>query len=120
MTTALLKESEEGSGTAGTAAVNVAADLEHCVLRGGNAAALCVFTMVYVHLGTDFQRLTQLTLQCVSKPLLVEVSIHRSPGGVTLQKLFFTFPVFGNYPTRQKLSLKRDKRNLLPSFWKLV
>lgn len=46
MNTALLKETEEGSGTAGTAAVITAADLEHCFLRGGDAAAL------YLHCGT--------------------------------------------------------------------
>lgn len=45
MSTALLKETEEGSGTAGTAAVIRAADLEHCFLRGGDTATL------YLHYG---------------------------------------------------------------------
>lgn len=115
-----LKGSKEGSGTAGTAAVNMAADLERCFLGVGNAAALHVLTMVDLHLGMDFQRLAYSTLQCLSKPLLVEVSIHRSPGGITLQIFFFVSPILPTYSTRKQLSLKRDKGNFLPSFWKLA
>lgn len=119
MNNALLKGSKEGSGTAGTAAVNMAADPECYFLRGGKAAALCIFAMVYLNLGTDFSKTNIFDRQFISKSLLVEVSIHRSLGGITLQ-IFFMFPIWVTYPTRQQLTLKRDKGNFLPSFWKLV
>lgn len=92
MNTALLQGSEEGSGTAGTAAVNVAAGLERCFLRGGNAAAPLHFHYVHLNLGMDFKRLTYMTSQCVPKPLLVEVSTHRSPEDITLHNFFSCFP----------------------------
>lgn len=57
---ALLKGSKEGSDTAGTAAVNMAANRNAASWEGGNAAALCIFTLVYLDLGTDFPRLASL------------------------------------------------------------
>lgn len=118
MNTALLQGSKEGSGTAGTAAVNVAAGLERCFLRGGNAAAPLHFHYVHLNLGLDFKRLTYMTPQCVPKPGLKWApteALEALPCTI-----FFMFPILMTYPIRQWLSLKRDKGNFLPSFWKLV
>lgn len=118
MNSALLKGSKEGSGTAGTAAVNMAADPECCFLRGGKAAAL-YFRYGIFEFRHWFSKTNIFDCQFISKSLLVEVSIHRSLGGITLQ-IFFMFPIWVTYPTRQQLTLKRDKGNFLPSFWKSV
>lgn len=57
---ALLKGSEEDSNTAGTAAVNIAVNWNAASWEGGNAAPLCIFTLVCLDLGTDFPWLTYL------------------------------------------------------------
>lgn len=119
MNSALLKGSKEGSGTAGTAAVNMAADPECCFLRGGKAAALCIFAMVYLNLGTDFQRLTYLTANSFPNLCWLKRASTEALGALPC-RFFFMFPIWVTYPTRQQLTLKRDKRNFLPSFWKSV